>query len=263
MLRRPLRVFMAAALVVSTLGIVAPAMASSGSPGDPEIVITINDSHAGGSYDQVFELAYDGATPTGTPVYIYVPEGAIGDPTVDSVNPQFDHNPTDEFDPCADNTTDENLMTQAQIDALGDELANQIVAVDEAHFGEIGLADASDPNSDALVLLAYNVQDESYYDCSVTTYTAGYFAPEYIRDAGMNVIVIDSFDWANRVGEAGDSCTRASSPTSSNISSRTTPIRASCHGWMRASRTSRPSLTAIRPVARTSPSTRSSIARRR
>ena len=65
-------------------------------------------------------------------------------------------------------------------------------------------------------MLAYNVQDESYYDCAVTTYTAGYFAPEYIVDAGMNVIVIDSFDWANRVGEADDSCTRASSPTSSN-----------------------------------------------
>jgi hypothetical protein len=201
MLRRSLRVLMAAALVVSTLGIAAPAIASSGSPGDETIVITINDSHAGGSYDQVFELAYDGATPTGTPVYIYVPEGAIGDPTVDSVNPQFDHDPTDEFDPCADNTAAENLMTQSQIDALGDELANQIVAVDEAHYGEIGLADVDDPDSDALVLLAYNIQDESYYDCSVTTYTAGYFAPEYINEAGMNVIVIDSFDWANRVGE--------------------------------------------------------------
>ena len=202
MKQRWLRFLMMAALVGSTLGIAAPAFAaSSGSPGDPTIVIAINDSHAGGTYDQVFELAYENATSTGTPVYIYVPEGAIGDPTVDSVNPQFDHNPADEFDPCADNTPEENLMTQAQIDALGDELTDQIVAVDEAHYGEIGLADASDPNSDALVLLAYNVQDESYYDCSVTTYTAGYFAPEYIADAGMNVIVIDSFDWANRVGE--------------------------------------------------------------
>ena len=202
MKQRLARFVMAGALVALAVGIAAPAaLASSGSPGDPEIVITINDSHAGGSYDQVFELAYSNTTPTGTPVYIYVPDGAIGDPTVDSVDPQFDHNPADEFTPCADNTSDENLMTQAQIDALGDELANQIVAVDEAHFGPIGLADASDPNSDALVLLAYNVQDESYYDCSVTTYTAGYFAPEYISDAGMNVIVIDSFDWVNRVGE--------------------------------------------------------------
>jgi hypothetical protein len=192
---------MAAALGASVIGTAAPAaMASSGSPGDATIEITINDSHAGGSYDQTFDLAYSNTTTTGTPVYIYVPMGAVGDPTVDSVNPQFDHNPADGFTPCAENTPDENLMTQAQITALGDELTDQIVAVDEAHFGEIGEAVPGDPETEALVLLAYNVQDESYYDCSVTTYTAGYFAPEYITDAGMNVIVIDSFDWANRVG---------------------------------------------------------------
>ena len=66
-------------------------------------------------------------------------------------------------------------------------------------------------------MLVYNVQDESYYDCADTTYTAGYFAPEYITDAGMNVIVIDAFDWANRDRRGGrTSCTRASSPTSSS-----------------------------------------------
>ena len=201
MKRRLFRLLMAAALATSVIGTGAPAaMASSGTPGDPTIVITINDSHAGGSYDQTFDLAYSNTTTTGTPVYIYVPMGAIGDPTVASVNPQFDHNPADAFTPCADNTPAENLMTQAQITALGDELTDQIVAVDEAHFGEIGEAVPGDPDTEALVLLAYNVQDESYYDCSVTTYTAGYFAPEYISDAGMNVIVIDSFDWANRVG---------------------------------------------------------------
>ena len=205
---RTLRVLLAAALAGTALGTVAPAVsASSGDPGDPTIVITINDSYAGGSYDQIFELVYENETASGTPVYIYVPEGAIGDPTVESVDPQFDHNPADEFDPCADTADEEHLITQADIDEMGDALTEQIVAVDEAHFGPIGLADASDPASDALVLLAYNVQDQSYYDCAETTYTAGYFAPEYIEDAGMNVIVIDTFDWANRVGEDG---TRAS-----------------------------------------------------
>ena len=63
------------------------------------------------------------------------------------------------------------------------------------------LADPNDPDSDALVMLVYNVQDENYYDCSVDTYTAGYFAPEYINEAGMNVIVVDAYDWVNRIGE--------------------------------------------------------------
>ena len=89
--------------------------------------------------------------------------------------------------------------------------------------------------SDSLVTLVYNVQDENYYDCDVDTYTAGYFAPEFPSDSlGMNVIVLDAFDWANRVGEdpsdralerrrrratTAPSCTRASSPTSSSTCS--------------------------------------------
>ena len=94
MRQRLLRISMAAALAASAIGTTAApaAMASSGSPGDPTITITINDSHAGGSYDQVFTRAYANETTSGTPVYIYVPVGAVGDPTVDSVNPQFDHN---------------------------------------------------------------------------------------------------------------------------------------------------------------------------
>ena len=54
------------------------------------------------------------------------------------------------------------LVTQEQINALGEELVKEegIVEVDEAHFGPIGLADDSDPNSDALVVLVYNVQDD-------------------------------------------------------------------------------------------------------
>ena len=202
MKQRWLRILTAVALAASLIGGAAPAgMASSGSPGDETIVITINDSEAGGSYDQVFEKVYAGATPTGTPVYIYVPEGALDDPAVASNDPAFDQNPNDEFVPCADNDIADYTLTQAQITALGDELASQIVAVNEAHYGEIGVADPADPDSDALVVLAYNIQDESYYDCSVTTYTAGYFAPEYIDEAGMNVIAVDTYDWANRVGE--------------------------------------------------------------
>lgn len=201
MKQRLLRVLMAAALGVSAIGTAAPAaMASSGSPGDAIITITINDSEAGGSYNQVFEKVYAGQTASLTDVYVYVPEGSVGDPSKPSVNPQFDHNPGDSFVPCATNTQAQHLMTAAQIQGLGDSLVDQIVAVDEAHYGEIGLAKPGNPNSDALVVLAYNVQDGEYYDCAETTYTAGYFAPEYIDDAGMNVIVIDSYDWANRVG---------------------------------------------------------------
>ena len=206
MKQRLLRILMAGALAAASIGTtVAPVAAETmGDPGDPTITVDINDSTAGGTYEQVFERAYVGTTTDGTDVFIYVPLGALEEDLpegVASLDPAFDHNPDDDFIPCADNDPAAYEISQAQIDALGDELTNQIVAVDEAHFGDIGLADDNDPDSDALVLLVYNVQDDEYYDCSVTTYTAGYFAPEYITEAGMNVIVVDAFDWANRIGD--------------------------------------------------------------
>lgn len=184
-----------------TLTSVVPALAA---PGDETMTVPINDSEAGGTYDQEFTKVYSGATPDGTPVYIYVPTGTPLDgsaPTgVDSLDPAFDPTEGDEFTPCADADASDYTLTQAQINYMGDQLADQIVAVDEEHFGPMDAADPADPASDSLVMLVYNVQDESYYQDCADTYTAGYFAPDYIDSAGMNVIVIDAFDWANRVG---------------------------------------------------------------
>lgn len=175
-------------------------------PGDDVITLPINDSAAGGTYDQDFDKAYAGATPDGTPVYVYVPAGTPLDgssPTgVKSLDPSFDHAPDDEFEPCTDLTAEDFTLTQAQIDFLGDELSNQIVAVDEEHYGEMDAADPAEPATDSLVMVVYNVQDELYYDCEQTSYTAGYFAPDFIDSVGMNAIVIDAFDWQNRLGGA-------------------------------------------------------------
>ncbi|TRW46065.1 hypothetical protein [Georgenia yuyongxinii] len=212
-MRTSIRRTFVAATATSALamtGLAVPALASHsddppgppGSPGDPTIIVPINDSAAGGTYYQPFERAYAGATAEGTPVYVYVPVGALdGVEGVHSLDPAFDHNPDDTFVPCADQDPADYVLTQAQINYLGDELANQIVQVNEDHFGPMDAADPTDPASDSLVTLVYNVQDENYYDCTVDTYTAGYFAPDFIDSLGMNVIVLDAFDWANRVGE--------------------------------------------------------------
>ncbi|MGY1643414.1 hypothetical protein ACI782_20095 [Geodermatophilus sp. SYSU D00703] len=198
-----------AAAVLAVVGLAGPAMADHsdtppvdpGSPGDAVLTVPINDSAAGGTYHQPFERAYGGTTDDGTPVYVYVPVGALDGPEgVHSLDPAFDHDPADEFVPCGEGVGD-YAITQEQVDFLGEELSSQIVRVDEEHFGAMGAADPSDPGSDALVTLVYNVQDEQYYDCSVTSYTAGYFAPDFIDGLGMNVIVLDAFDWANRIGE--------------------------------------------------------------
>ena len=49
-------------------------------------------------------------------------------------------------------------------------------------------------------MLAYNIVDGAYYDCDATQYTVGYFAPEFIDEDGMNVIVIDTENWDEMVG---------------------------------------------------------------
>ncbi|WP_243075913.1 immune inhibitor A [Microbacterium sp. SS28] len=191
------------AAVAMTLTAAAPALAA---PGDPTITLPINDSAAGGTYSQDFTRVYDGVTPDGTPVYIYVPKDTPLDGSapagVASLDPAFDHDPGDDFTPCADATAAEFTITQAQIDYMGDQLANHIVAIDEEHYGPMGDAVPGDDSTDALVMVVYNVQDDAYYDCAETSYTAGYFAPDFLEDPGMNVIVIDALDWANRVGPA-------------------------------------------------------------
>ena len=214
----------AAALTLATIGTTATAQAAtSGDPGDPTITVDINDSEAGGTYEQEFERVYAGTTQDGTDVYIYVPTGALdGVDGVTASTRRSTRTPTTTSRPAPTTPPSDYVLTQDQINYLGDELTNHIVPVDEEHYGPIGLADPQDENSDALVMLVYNVQDESYYDCSVSTYTAGYFAPEYIDEAGMNVIVVDAFDWANRIGDDaadGRTSTRASSPTSSSTCS--------------------------------------------
>ena len=210
-LRRRRLVAASAALATSvSLGAVtAPALASHsdtppadyGNAGDAVITVPVNDSAAGGTYYQPFEKAYAGTTADGTPVYVYVPQGAFAGPAgVHSLDPSFDHDPDDDFVPCADAQASDFKITQQQVNYLGDELKNQILRVDEEHFGDLGAAASG---SDALVTLVYNVQDEAYYDCEQDSYTAGYFAPEYLSgdSLGMNVMVIDALDWANRIGD--------------------------------------------------------------
>jgi len=190
------------ALVTATLLVassiwVSTALAANPTPGDAIMSISLNDSTAGGSYLQTFERAYAGVSTDGTPVYIYVPQGGIGNPSVDGLNPAFDPPGGDpSFVPCADNLASDYLITQTQINKLGDELKNHIVAVDVAHYGPI-----SGGQANALVMLVYNVTDDSYYDCAESTYTAGYFAPEYLSTTDMNVMVIDAYDWVNRIGD--------------------------------------------------------------
>ena len=191
-----IRFTVACAAVLLTCAL--PAVASAQAPGDPTLQIGIGDDVAGGTTQVTFEKKYSGTTTAGTPVYIYVPQGGVGNPSVKGIDPQFDPNPNDAFKPCATEAKESHTITQAQIKTLGDELAGRIAGIDEAHY--MPIEPAGGDGSDALVLLAYNIIDGAYYDCEAEQYTVGYFAPEFIDDYGMNTIVVDTGDWKTLVG---------------------------------------------------------------
>jgi hypothetical protein len=187
---------------VTSLGGAAQAAGPPPVPGDPTMTINVGDDVAESTYDITFVKAFAGATPEGTPVYVYAPAGydrADGGVGVLGIDPDVDPNTGDDHVPCGGSVED-NRLSQAKIDALGTELASHVVKVDETHFGEIGDANGSDAGGDALVTLVYNVFDEAYYDCAADSYTAGYYAPAFKDDYGMNVIVIDSNDFAEMTG---------------------------------------------------------------
>lgn len=163
--------------------------------GDQTIELELNDSAAGGNFKLDFDKAYETTTSEGRLVYLYAPVGWQDSADADADNPVtgltqgWDPNEGDEFAVCLDG--DEHVITPDQVNELGSRIAD-IIEVDEAHFGPIG-------GDDPFVVLAYNVPDESFYDCDETTYTAGYFAPDLLTRYGINVVTIDSFQWSERL----------------------------------------------------------------
>jgi hypothetical protein len=189
-----------------TLSLAGTALAQS--PGDPTLTLGVGDDVAGGETQIEFVRHFSGTTADGTPVYIYAPKNAVDNPNLAGVvgaDPQIDRNTSDTHTPCATESAADYQISSQQIAGLGRELVGTagdpgIVQVDTEHFGPIERADPADADSDALVLLAYNIVDGAYYDCDATQYTVGYFAPQFIDEDGMNVIVVDTKNWDELVG---------------------------------------------------------------
>jgi len=206
--RRSLRRLAVLGTALALMFTIGAATAAAQSPGDPTITVGVGDDVAGGETQVTFDLHFSGTTANGTPVYIYAPQDAVDNADLTGVvgaDPQIDRDPADEFTPCATRSADDFQISSDQITGLGNELVGSdadpgIVQVDTEHYGPIGLADPADPDSDALVVLAYNIVDGAYYDCDADQYTVGYFAPQFIDEDGMNVIVIDTENWDELVG---------------------------------------------------------------
>ncbi|HUL39050.1 MAG TPA: hypothetical protein VLU38_02060, partial [Methanomassiliicoccales archaeon] len=52
--------------------------------------------------------------------------------------------------------------------------------------------------SGRLMIMVFNIVDESFFDSSYPSYIAGYYAPDMDSLYDRNIIHVDSFDWQNR-----------------------------------------------------------------
>jgi len=97
--------------------------------------------------------------------------------------------------------TPEDRISTAQLTYLMNEFDNTIYPTMTSTFG---FPDPRPPGEYKIYILIMNIRDPSYYDASVGWYVAGYFSWGEDSAANKNMIHIDSFDWANRVGPGVD-----------------------------------------------------------
>ncbi|MDH5363469.1 MAG: hypothetical protein OEW84_09175, partial [Aigarchaeota archaeon] len=169
-------------------------MATGASPGgEPatvgdELTITVSDFWLDIDYDETFVVLMDGT------YGIILIEKAAHD-NYDPVTDEYAFpNPNGCWRP-------EDRISTAQLSYLLDQFDSVIYPTVTAIYGEP--LPRGDEGQKTWILV-HNIRDTSYYDCSATTYFIGYFSASEDAANNKNMIHIDSYDWANRVGPGVD-----------------------------------------------------------
>ena len=106
------------------------------------------------------------------------------------------------------------VVTDEQIDYILEEFNENIYPSNTNYFGFTNDRDGTGglfhtlgydwyetDNPQRVMILIFNIIDESYYDPEYPFFVAGFFWPTMTDDyADRNIIHIDSHDWANRIG---------------------------------------------------------------
>ncbi len=90
----------------------------------------------------------------------------------------------------------QDVITCEQIAYLQGSM-DSIVDTDTYYFGDYVERPAGNSNIDVMI---YNVMDESFFDPAYPFYIAGFFWSSINQQFDRNMIFIDSYDWANRLG---------------------------------------------------------------
>jgi len=151
----------------------------------------VSDDYYGTEYSQGFTVAYEGEH-----ILILVTDEAYA--SFDGINYYFE-NPFGTWD------RDEDIIPEAQLLYLVDQFDENMYPTMEEIYGipNSRPTDPLDPDyedRDKIWTLLFNIKDWSYYEEEADYYIAGYFSLTDSNYYQKNIMHIDTFDWANRVG---------------------------------------------------------------
>lgn len=99
-----------------------------------------------------------------------------------------------------------------QVAAIIEEFETVIYPVESQYFGTPAFHDGSsalfkdwgypymEDAAGKLMIMVFNMVDNSYYDSTYPSYVVGYYSPSIEAYYDRNVIHLDSYDWMNRLG---------------------------------------------------------------
>ncbi|HEY8552666.1 MAG TPA: choice-of-anchor J domain-containing protein [Thermaerobacter sp.] len=119
--------------------------------------------------------------------------------------------------PAGDPRNDRVEVTDEQVAYLLDQFENNIRPKEEAFFGPWDVHDGSQAllaewgyvppgyytsaDGEARdIILVENVKDENYFDPTYPSYVAGFYSSAYEAYMDRNIVTLDAFDWAQRLG---------------------------------------------------------------
>jgi hypothetical protein len=174
--------------------LVGPGVATGASPiGEPanvgdEFVVTVSDDGLGIDYDETFKVVYEGVNSL-----FLVTMDAYNSFLIDGVY-HFANPLGDDSEPWL---RTEDIITPDQLVYMMGQFDGNIYPTVTTIYG------APLPRGDEgqkVWILLFNIRDDAYYDPDAESYAAGYFSADTSATQNKNIIHIDTYYWADRVG---------------------------------------------------------------
>lgn len=101
-----------------------------------------------------------------------------------------------------ESTQQDQVITEDQIAYIGKEFDTHIWETDVFHFGNYAerTPKGTDLDGKRAAIFIHNIRDDAYWT-DYRFYIAGYFSSGLNDELGLNAIFVDSFNWADRLGD--------------------------------------------------------------